>query len=277
MTRKLNESTDSEGICADMSATSMSSSVHFERMFHSTTSTSRRPPSRIPALMTKSLHVPRSCSTPQNGGIEVYGSGEQLCEGYRNGRIETEMLLSRSQERRKQRASSYDPRCLVPLLSTARLTSSASASASSSHHPLLTSSSSSSSFSRLLPKRPQWVRHQPNVQLAESTVSLDSIRLHKEKPEFMLSFDSDGSEQGDETPKARRKTISLRKLKERNRKKFRSSLRRLHRPTPPNPSDSVPIPAEFLSVSSPIFYFALAFLLRILLFLSELCLPSELT
>lgn len=294
MTRKLNESTDSEGICADMgggyrnpSASSgrgsmtSSSIIQNDRMFLSTMSTPRRPPSRIPALMTKSLHAPRSNSTPQRGA-SAYGSGEQLCQldygSYRwdyGRQKETEMLLSRSQEKRQQRASSYDPRCLMALHPTcsASLRLSASATLSSTY----STPSASSSFSRLLPKRPKWIRTQPTAQLAESTVSLDSLNFHKKPTEFYLDSDEDSEgsveEDGEEgTPRKRpTKKVSVRKLKDKNRKKFRNSIRRLHPPL--SPSQNSPDSADFscfLCVSSPFFYLAIAFLFRSLLFFSEL-------
>ncbi|EGT54760.1 hypothetical protein CAEBREN_11920 [Caenorhabditis brenneri] len=247
MTRKLNESTDSEGICADMGYRKSSSSgrgsmtsssiIQTDRMFLSTMSTPRRPPSRIPALMTKSLHAPRSNSTPQRGP-SAYGSGEQLCHqeygSYRweyGRQQETEMLLSRSQDRRQQRASSYDPRCLLALHPSSSLRLSTSASAS------IYSTPSASSFSRLLPKRPKWIRHQPTVLLAESTVSLDSLggcQMKKSTGGFYLDSDEDsdsgedsvdpGDSMEEGTPKKRPKKLSLRKLKEKNRKKFRKSM-----------------------------------------------------
>lgn len=62
MTRKLNESTDSDDYRNPLSSgrgSMTSSSINEPRMFISTMSTPRRTPSRIPALMTKSLHAPR--------------------------------------------------------------------------------------------------------------------------------------------------------------------------------------------------------------------------
>ncbi|EGT49037.1 hypothetical protein CAEBREN_09798 [Caenorhabditis brenneri] len=287
MTRKLNESTDSEGICADMGYRKSSSSgrgsmtsssiIQTDRMFLSTMSTPRRPPSRIPALMTKSLHAPRSNSTPQRS---AYGSGEQLCHqdygSYRweyGRQQETEMLLSRSQDRRQQRASSYDPRCLLALHPSASLRLSTSASAS------IYSTPSASSFSRLLPKRPKWIRHQPTVLLAESTVSLDSLgggQMKKSHGGFYLDSDEDSEDSMDPgdsmeegTPKKRIKKLSLRKLKDKNRKKFRNSIRRLHPPSSSQPSQNIDF-SSFLCVSSPIFYLAIAFLFRVLLFFTEI-------
>uniref|UniRef100_A0A1I7TPJ8 BZIP domain-containing protein n=1 Tax=Caenorhabditis tropicalis TaxID=1561998 RepID=A0A1I7TPJ8_9PELO len=243
LTRKLNESTDSEGICADMGRNlssgrgSMTSSINNDRMFLSTITPKRTLPSRIPALMTKSLHSPRSQSTPRQS---AYGSGEQLCQdygrGYETRRYETEILLSRSQERRQQRASSYDPRCLLALHSAPNRLS-ASACTSNNFLPMTSSSmqNSTSSFSRLLPKRPQWIRSQPTVQLAESTVSLEFLNR---KDGFYLNSDEDSSDFDEkepeeeevlETPKRRlRRMMSLRKLKERNRRKYRSGPQSIH-------------------------------------------------
>lgn len=288
-----------------------SSSINNDRMFLSTMSTPRRP-SRIPALMTKSLHAPRfvirvlsvdnlaCCRSMSTPGMEVHGSGEQLCEGYRSMRAETQDLLCRSQEKRKQRASSYDPRwelishrtseyhnrfrCLLVLHPSNRLSTSASAS-TSLHHQLMASSISHSnpnSYSRLLNKRPQWIRHQPTPPLAESTVSLESLKIHP-KPQFALDFDpewdlSSGSEEEDdnnndsgavtETPRARKskKKGSIWRLKDRNRKKFRIRCPQRHH----NPPESRVLPPEFHSVTSPFFYFSIAFLFRILIFLMQL-------
>lgn len=303
MTRKLNESsTDSEGICADMGGASLtyrnpstssgrgsmtSSSINNDRMFLSTMSTPRRPPSRIPALMTKSLHSPRSHSTPNHH----QGSCEQLCnlDGFRVGfrRLETEMLLSRSQERRQMRASSYDPRCLMALHPTSshRLSTSASASISNQFHQMTSSIHPTSSYSRLLPKRPQWVRAQPanQVVLAESTVSLDTVDFWRSDMKksgnldgFYLDSDEDSeSEDSDSdfevddpmvTPKRRKLQLSLRRMKRRPRKKF--SLRRLPSSSS-KPSESASDFSDFLCVSSPIFYLLIAFLFRILLFFTE--------
>ncbi|PIC36684.1 hypothetical protein B9Z55_015592 [Caenorhabditis nigoni] len=296
MTRKLNDSTDSEGICADMGGAStssyrnpstssgrgsMTSSIinSGDRMFLSTMSTPRRPPTRIPALMTKSLHYPRSQSTPNQPPV---GSCEQLCypEKFQEFRSEfrrrdTENLLKRSQERRQMRASSYDPRCLLALhpTSSARLSTSASASISNQFHQMTSSIHPTSSYSRLLPRRPQWVRSQPagQIQLAESTVS-----LMKTSAGFYLE-DSDSSDSDfldseiPETPTRRKNLISMRKLKERNRKKYRNSIRRLHNHAPPttvSPESQIDF-SEFLCVSSPIFYLIIAFLFRILLFFTE--------
>lgn len=332
MTRKLAESTDSEGICADMmtpphyrnpstssgrgsSMTSSSINNQFDRMFLSTvSSTPRRPPTRIPALMTKSLHSTRSHSTPNQ--LEPYGSGEQLCQdfdGFKSGfrRLETEMLLSRSQEKRQFRASSYDPRCLISLHPSGpyRLSTSASASTNSNHLKSMTSSSLStsilnpiSSYSRLLPKRPKWSRNQPasEIKLAESLISLDGGSGQKMKTsKFYLDSDDDSedeilidyseSENEDEnenllveTPRSRRKQASIRKLKEKNRKKFRSTIRRLQ-PAPPLPSSNSSESSknlqnpfnfsDFLCVSSPFFYLIIAFLFRFLLFFTEIFLP----
>lgn len=303
MTRKLNESSDSEGICADMGGVSTyrnpstssgrgsmtSSSINNDRMFLSTISTPRRPPSRIPALMTKSLHSTRSQSTPSHHNQpSANGSCEQLCnssfDGFRIGfrRLETEMLLSRSQERRQMRASSYDPRCLLALHPTSshRLSTSASASISNQFHQMTSSSiHPTSSYSRLLPKRPQWVRNQPasEIQLAESTVSLDW-----KKDGFYLDSDEDSESLGDsdsesedvdvmETPKSRRKAqlFSVRRVKERNRKTFRNTLRRLHSSSKPSESATSSEFSDFLCVSSPFFHLLIAFLLRILLFFTE--------
>ncbi|CAP20618.2 Protein CBR-KLP-11 [Caenorhabditis briggsae] len=296
MTRKLNDSTDSEGICADMGGAStssyrnpstssgrgsMTSSINNsgDRMFLSTISTPRRPPTRIPALMTKSLHYPRSQSTPNQPPV---GSCEQLCypEEFENFRSEfrrrdTENLLKRSQERRQMRASSYDPRCLLALhpTSSARLSTSASASISNQFHQMTSSIHPTSSYSRLLPRRPQWVRSQPagQIQLAESTVA-----MMKTSTGFYLE-DSDSSDSDfldseiPETPTRRKNLISMRKLKERNRKKYRNPIRRLHSHAPPttkSPESQIDF-SEFLCVSSPIFYLLIAFLFRILLFFSE--------
>lgn len=293
MTRKLNESTDSEGICADMGyrnpstssgrGSMTSSSINNDRMFLSTLSTPRRPPSRIPALMTKSLHSPRSHSTPTH---LPYGSGEQLCQDFdefRSGfrRLETEMLLSRSQEKRQQRASSYDPRCLLALHPTSLHHLSTSASASTPSRHLMTSSiHPTSSYSRLLPKRPQWVRSQPasQIQLAESTVSLESLnqkmltsRFYLDSDENSESEESESEVEAEMTPRTRRKLISVRRVKDRNRMKFRSTIRR-HPPSSTKPSESQNF-SVFLCVSSPLFYLAIAFLLRILLFLTDIFLP----
>lgn len=288
MTRKLGESSDSEGICADIgysnpSRGSMTSSINNnDRMFLSTMSTPTRQASRIPALMTKSLHAPRSMSIPQRGPSN-YGSGEQLCQdydgfrGYYNSRrqYETEMLLSRSQEKRQLRASSYDPRCLIPLHPTSSLRLSTSATASTSNHLSLSTSSSihtSGSYSKLLPKRPQWIRSQPSsqIQLAESTVSM--VSFETEKCGFYLDSDEDSVDSEQETPRRRPKQVSIRKLKDRNRKRFRNSIRRLH-PPPSSPTNLQYPPSSnfssFLCVSSPIFYLLIAFLFRILLFFSD--------
>ncbi|KAF1759547.1 hypothetical protein GCK72_016014 [Caenorhabditis remanei] len=267
MTRKLNESTDSEGICADMgyrrlpSASSGRGSMTSSFLW----STPRRPPSRIPALMTKSLHSPRSHSTPTH--VPYTGPREQLCQDFRIGfrRLETEMLLSRSQEKRQQRASSYDPRCLLALHPTSHHLSK---SASEFQRLLMTSSSSpSSSYSRLLPRRPQWVRSQPasQIQLAESTVSLDYMMTSK----FYLDSDED-SESSDSEDSEIVETTPVRRLK--HRKKFRSTMI-CRRMTTSTPSESLQNFSVFLCVSSPLFYLAIAFLLRILLFLTEIFLP----
>uniref|UniRef100_A0A8R1I1S7 Uncharacterized protein n=1 Tax=Caenorhabditis japonica TaxID=281687 RepID=A0A8R1I1S7_CAEJA len=280
MTRRLNESTDSEGICADyrnpssgrgsMTSSSVIGDHNSQRMFFSTMSTPRRTPSRIPALMTKSLCAPRSMSTPQRGINSAYGgSGEQLCDGFlKPSRFETEMLLSRSQERRRHRASSYDPRCLLalqPSFTATRLCTSTSASASASASPhLMTSSYSASSFSRLLPKRPQWTRHQPTPPSAESLISLDSICKKLDG----FESDSDFDPEEVHTPKSRRKMLLCRKIKDKNRRKFSSSIRRLRPPAPPKNAPT--IPTEFFCVTSPFFYLVVAFLFRFLLFLIEI-------
>lgn len=284
MTQQLIESsTDSEGICADLSSYrnpssssgrgSMTSSMANDRMFLSTMSTPRRPPSRIPALMTKSLHAPRSSSTP--GGPSTYGSGEQLCQDYGSfgafefRRIETENLLTRSQERRQQRASSYDPRCLLSLHATSTFRLSTSATVSSNPH--LMTSSSHPSYSRLLPKRPQWIRSQPTVILAESTVSME---LSRQRDKFYLDSDEDSEEEEDldeeQMNPRRMKKHSIRRMKEKNRKKYRNSLRRLHHHSAPSTTVPLQYPySDFLCVSSPLFYFLIAFLFRIFLFFTE--------
>lgn len=290
MTKNLAESTDSEGIRADMGYRnpssssgrgSMTSSINnnLERMFLSTMSTPRRQASRIPALMTKSLHAPRSSSTPST---TVYGSGEQLCEDFQEFKSEfrrhheTEILLSRSQEKRQMRASSYDPRCLVSLQpSSLRLSVS---SPSNQFLPMTSSCISSASYSRLLPKRPQWVRNANSSQilLAESCIMkpIDKFYLNSDSESSDSESDDVDLDSEDVTPRRRRKQMTIRRMKEKNRKKFRNSIRRLQ-PPPSSPqklqypTESTVIPADFLCVSSPIFYLLIAFLFRILLFFSE--------
>lgn len=93
---------------------------------------------------------------------------------------------------------------------------------------------------------------------------------------FYLDSDED-SESGEDsedpmekgTPKKRLKKVSLRNLKDKNRKKFRNSIRRLHPPPSSLPPKNIDF-SSFLCVSSPIFYLTIAFLFRVLLFFTEI-------
>ncbi|CAB3409186.1 unnamed protein product [Caenorhabditis bovis] len=157
------DSSESEGICADLASSheedqlrkrtpspssrgSMSSSMHHSMTASMATPT--RKPTRIPGIMSRSL----SSSTPRRHDLlkplEAYGSGEQLCDGYRDRTTESRLLLDRSREKKRLRASSFDPRCMMALQSSGSLVTSS-----------MMVSSYSPTHSRLLPKRPKWVRH----------------------------------------------------------------------------------------------------------------------
>ncbi|CAD6193593.1 unnamed protein product [Caenorhabditis auriculariae] len=200
----LTESSDSEGICADYGSKSGGTVSGFEtssyfsndldRSFRQasrrssprnslyplslSTSCTYTPPrkTRIPGIMSKSFSA--TCSSKTMG--ETCGSRERLCEDVGNTFVDSKSLLQRSRQRKKCRASSFDPRCLFALTTSTYMSMTSSRFETPKIKP------------RLL-NRPQWVRHLPSTSrsvppMAFSQYSARPLDHHDETKPKRFNF-----------------------------------------------------------------------------------------